>query len=34
MIRVILAGLFLALAVFIFFSEVLGFYKFTYAWSY
>ena len=30
MIRVILAGLFLALAVFIFFSEVLGFYKFTY----
>ena len=30
MIRLILAGLFLALAVFIFFSEVLGFYKFTY----
>lgn len=30
MIRAILAGLFLALAVFIFFSEVLGFYKFTY----
>ncbi|MBQ7693328.1 MAG: monovalent cation/H(+) antiporter subunit G [Oscillospiraceae bacterium] len=30
MIRLILAGLFLALAVFIFFSEVLGFYKFRY----
>ena len=30
MIRVILAGIFLALAVFIFFSEVLGFYKFKY----
>ncbi len=30
MIRLILAALFLALAVFIFFSEILGFYKFTY----
>ena len=30
MIRVIFAGIFLALAVFIFFSEVLGFYKFKY----
>jgi multicomponent Na+:H+ antiporter subunit G len=30
MIRLILAALFLALAVFIFFSEVLGFYKFKY----
>lgn len=30
MIRVILAVPFLALALFIFFSEVLGFYKFTY----
>ena len=30
MIRLILAGLFLALAVFVFFSEVLGFYKFRY----
>ena len=30
MIRLILAAVFLALAVFIFFSEVLGFYKFTY----
>lgn len=29
-VRVILAGLFLALAVFVFFSEVVGFYKFTY----
>ena len=33
MIRLILAGLFLALAVFIFFSEVLGFYKFRYVMS-
>lgn len=30
MIRVILAALFLLAAVFLFFSEVLGFYKFTY----
>lgn len=30
MIRVIFAAPFLALAVFVFFSEVLGFYKFTY----
>ncbi len=30
MIRLILAGLFLALAAFVFFSEVLGFYKFDY----
>ena len=30
MIRLLLAGLLLALAVFIFFSEVLGFYKFKY----
>jgi len=30
MIRLILAGLFLLLAVFVFFSEVLGFYKFRY----
>ena len=30
MIRLILAAVFLALAVFIFFSEVLGFYKFKY----
>ena len=33
MIRLSLAGLFLALAVFIFFSEVLGFYKFRYVLS-
>jgi multicomponent Na+:H+ antiporter subunit G len=30
MIRTILAAIFLVIAVFIFFSEVLGFYKFTY----
>ena len=30
MIRVILAGLFLAFGVFMFFSEIVGFYKFTY----
>ena len=30
MIRVIIASLFLALGLFVFFSEVLGFYKFTY----
>jgi len=30
MIRLVLAAVFLALAVFIFFSEVLGFYKFKY----
>ncbi len=30
MIRLILAGLFLLLALFVFFSEVLGFYKFRY----
>ena len=30
MIRLILAGFFLALGLFLFFSEVLGFYKFTY----
>ena len=30
MIRVILAGIFLAFGVFMFFSEIVGFYKFTY----
>ena len=30
MIRVILAGLFLAFGAFMFFSEIVGFYKFTY----
>ena len=33
MIRVIIASLFLALGLFVFFSEVLGFYKFTYVLS-